>query len=64
MTLGTRPSPTGTLSAECTLALRPDYPDMHSRCSRTRDIPLPHSHGILLVHRCGCSCHARAGGIR
>lgn len=55
---------TDRLSAECALARRPDYPDMHGKCRRTRDIPLPHARGILLVHRCRCSCHLGAGGIR
>jgi hypothetical protein len=55
---------TNSLSAECTLAQRPDYRDMHRTCRRTKDIPLPHSNGILLVRRCGCSCHRKAGGLR
>lgn len=51
---------TGALSAECTLASKPGYGDVHAMCRQTQDIPLPHSTGILLVHRCRCSCH-RAG---
>ncbi|WP_329223213.1 DUF6415 family natural product biosynthesis protein [Streptomyces sp. NBC_01485] len=35
--------------------------DMHAWCRQTKDVPLPHSTGILLVPRCRCSCH-RAGG--
>lgn len=45
------------LSAECTLAARPDYTDMHGRCRQTEDVPLPHSSGILLQGRCRCTCH-------
>jgi hypothetical protein len=56
---------TGTgLSAECTLAQRPDYRDMHGKCRQTRDIPLPHSSRVLLVRRCGCPCHGKLGGPR
>ncbi|WP_434091122.1 hypothetical protein [Streptomyces flaveus] len=46
-----------TLSAECTLAQRPDYAHLHTSCRQTEDVPLPHSVGILLVHRCACPCH-------
>ncbi|QIJ62532.1 hypothetical protein [Streptomyces sp. JB150] len=52
------------LSAECTLAQRQDYGYMHRDCRRTKDIPLPHSSRVLLVRRCGCSCHRKAGGLR
>ncbi|MFJ4643456.1 hypothetical protein ACIP6Q_07925 [Streptomyces bobili] len=46
------------LSPECTLARRPGYEDVHDACRRLRDIPLPHSVGLLpLVRRCGCTCH-------
>lgn len=48
-----------TLSAECAVAATPGYEDLHARCRRTEDIPLPHSHGIVLVPRCACSCHRR-----
>ncbi|WP_369251238.1 hypothetical protein [Streptomyces sp. R41] len=51
-----------TLSAECTLARRPGYKDVHRECRQTKDVPLPHSNGILLVARCGCACHRRGGG--
>ena len=50
------------LSAECTLAKRPDYTDMHDRCRQTKDIPLHHSTRILLQARCRCTCHTRTGG--
>lgn len=50
-----------TLSAECTLGQRPDYRDLHRECRQTKDVPLPHSSGILLVRRCGCACHRRGG---
>ncbi|WP_232108296.1 MULTISPECIES: hypothetical protein [Streptomyces] len=46
------------LSAECTLAKRPEYHGLHRECRQTQDIPLPHSTGILLQSHCGCSCHA------
>ncbi|OKJ84109.1 hypothetical protein AMK31_18535 [Streptomyces sp. TSRI0107] len=49
------------LSAECTLAKRPEYQGLHRECRRTDDIPLPHGRGILLQPRCGCSCHPWAG---
>ncbi|MET9382806.1 hypothetical protein ABZY09_17465 [Streptomyces sp. NPDC002928] len=48
-----------TLSAECTLAQQPAYKDVHRGCHQTKDVPLPHSNGILLVRRCGCTCHRR-----
>lgn len=48
---------TDTMSAECALAQRPGYEDLHRECRRTEDVPLPHSVGILLVRRCGCPCH-------
>lgn len=44
-------------SVECTLALRPGYETVHEQCRQTEDVPLPHATGILLVARCGCSCH-------
>lgn len=46
-----------TLSAECTLGQKPGYQDVHAMCRQTKDVPLPHSTGILLVHRCRCTCH-------
>lgn len=48
---------TSPLSAECELAKRPGYKDLHGHCCQTKDIPLPHGGGILLQRRCGCSCH-------
>lgn len=52
--------PTGEAarSVECVLAERPGYGDVHGLCRQIRDVPLPHSTGILLVQRCGCACHA------
>ncbi|GGX12945.1 hypothetical protein GCM10010383_48700 [Streptomyces lomondensis] len=50
-----------SLSAECTLGLTPDYQGLHRDCRQTRDIPLPHSRGLLLVRRCGCTCHRGTG---
>lgn len=57
------PTATGevTLSTECTLAWRPGYQDLHRECRQTEDVPLPHSHTVLLVARCRCSCHGRRG---
>ncbi|MFJ9114500.1 hypothetical protein ACIRJO_03010 [Streptomyces sp. NPDC102394] len=52
---------TTDLSAECALAQRPEYKDLHDQCRQAQDIPLPHATGILLVPRCGCSCHRRGG---
>jgi hypothetical protein len=46
-----------TKSAECTVAMRPGYQSLHGECRQTKDVPLPHSTGILLVKRCTCSCH-------
>lgn len=50
----------GALSAECALGRRPGYEDLHGVCSRTRDVPLPYTPGILLVRRCTCACHKTA----
>ncbi len=62
MTAPTAPA-TGTapLSAECSLAHRPDYHSLHRDCRQTRDVPLPHGGGILLQRRCGCACHQSGG---
>lgn len=49
-------------SAECELAARPGYEDLHAECRQARDVPLPCAIGILLQHRCGCLCHH--GGTR
>ncbi|MET9386983.1 hypothetical protein ABZY09_39700 [Streptomyces sp. NPDC002928] len=49
---------TATMSAECALAQRPGYTDLHQACRQTEDVPLPHGDGILLVRRCTCSHHA------
>lgn len=48
------------LSAECALAKRPGYQGLHRECRQTRDVPLPHVRGILLVTRCRCICHRRS----
>jgi hypothetical protein len=45
-------------SAECSLAQRPGYEELHSACRQTYDVPLPCARGILLARRCSCSCHA------
>lgn len=57
------PAPeSATLSAECTVAKRPEYEGLHANCRQTEDVPLPHSTGILLLQRCGCSCHRPTNG--
>ncbi|MGW0820103.1 hypothetical protein [Streptomyces sp. NPDC002845] len=45
------------LSAHCDVAQRPEYKHLHAECRRTKDIPLPHYSTVLLVRRCGCTCH-------
>ncbi|MGW0755459.1 hypothetical protein ACWD1Y_02995 [Streptomyces sp. NPDC002814] len=50
------------LSAECTLAQKPEYSDLHRQCRQTKDVPLPHAGGVLLARRCGCTCHRRTEG--
>jgi hypothetical protein len=50
---------TQNLSAECAVARTPGYEDLHGQCRQTRDIPLPHSTGVVLVPRCHCTCHRR-----
>lgn len=55
------PVDTESLSAECALAQRPEYESLHGDCRQTKDIPLPHARGVLLVRRCGCGCHGRSG---
>ncbi|MCD9873638.1 hypothetical protein [Streptomyces guryensis] len=49
------------LSAECALAGRPGYEDVHGACRQLRDVVLPHSPGLLLESRCGCDCHPLTG---
>jgi hypothetical protein len=46
-----------SLSAECRLAKRPGYRDLHDSCHQLEDNPLPHGVSILLQSRCACSCH-------
>lgn len=50
-----------TLSAECRLAQRREYRSLHGQCRQTKNVPLPHSRGLLLQRRCGCSCHGKGG---
>lgn len=50
---------TETMSAECALARRPGYEDLHMDCRQTRDVPLPGATGVLLARRCTCACHSR-----
>jgi hypothetical protein len=58
----TTPRNPDTRSAECAVAERPEYQDLHLKCGRTKDIPLPHSSGIVLLPRCRCACHMRNRG--
>jgi hypothetical protein len=51
-----------TLSAECTLARKAGYEDVHAQCRQLRDVPLPHAARVLLVARCRCSCHRQSMG--
>ncbi|MFF4798406.1 hypothetical protein ACFY1U_08325 [Streptomyces sp. NPDC001351] len=51
----------GSLSAECALAGRAGYEDVHGACRQLRDVLLPHSPGLLLENRCGCGCHPPDG---
>jgi len=53
---------TDRMSAECAVALRPEYKGMHARCRQTEDIPLSHGTGIILQHRCRCACHKPPAG--
>ncbi|MFE7834677.1 hypothetical protein ACFU53_00940 [Streptomyces sp. NPDC057474] len=48
-------------SAECALAGRPDYADLHRRCRQTADVPLPGATGLLLMSACPCPCHHAPG---
>ncbi|MGW9030837.1 hypothetical protein ACWGQ5_43625 [Streptomyces sp. NPDC055722] len=54
--MSTKVVDTSTMSAECALAQRPGYTDLHRQCRQTEDVPLPHNDGILLVRRCTCTC--------
>ncbi|WP_086831048.1 hypothetical protein [Streptomyces sp. NRRL B-24572] len=46
------------VSPECRLAQVAGYEDMHRECRQTKDVPLPHGAGILVVRRCTCSHHS------
>ncbi|MEV8563661.1 hypothetical protein ACWET9_48770 [Streptomyces sp. NPDC004059] len=48
---------TSGMSAECALAQRPGYKDLHRSCRQTEDVPLPHGGGILLMSKCTCAHH-------
>lgn len=57
------PRPPESLSPHCTVAKRPGYEDLHTECRQTRDVPLPHSGGrVLLARRCTCACHTPGAG--
>jgi hypothetical protein len=61
----TAPAPTEdatSLSVECLLGREPGYEDVHALCHQSEDVPLPYGRGILLVRRCGCSCHRQIAG--
>ncbi|MFI5798603.1 hypothetical protein [Streptomyces sp. NPDC051677] len=45
------------LSVECTLGRKAGYESVHGWCRQLKDVPLPHSTGVLLVRRCRCACH-------
>jgi len=45
------------MSAECALAQRQGYEELHRECRQTKDVPLPRATGILLMPRCACPCH-------
>lgn len=47
------------LSAECQLAERPGYEDVHDSCTQLADVPMPGAPRITLVRRCRCTCHSR-----
>lgn len=49
------------LSAECTVARRPEYSHFHETCRQARDIHMPHSDRVVLVPRCRCACHRTSG---
>ncbi|MDV9174411.1 hypothetical protein R6V09_30425 [Streptomyces sp. W16] len=53
---------TSTCSAECALAAQDGYQELHHECRQTKDIPLPHGAGLVLVRRCTCPCHTRIAG--
>lgn len=47
---------TDQLSAECAVAKQYGPKELHGDC-RQKDIPLPHSGGVLLQTQCLCPCH-------
>ncbi|MFE4666086.1 hypothetical protein ACFRI7_15360 [Streptomyces sp. NPDC056716] len=49
------------LSAECAVAQRTEYADLHTWCRRTADVSLAHRGGVVLVPRCSCACHVPVG---
>lgn len=61
---GSHVADTSTMSAECGVAQRPEYTDLHRDCRRTVDVPLPGAIGIVLVPRCTCSCHPYSNTTR
>ncbi|MGN5379465.1 hypothetical protein ACQ4WX_25910 [Streptomyces lasalocidi] len=63
MSTATRTADVTLRSAECALAMRHGYEDLHTRCRQTTDVPLPHSTGLLLVPRCRCTCHRQGSPL-
>lgn len=51
-----------TRSAECAVAALDGYQELHHECRQTKDIPLPHGAGLVLVRRCTCPCHTQIAG--
>ncbi|MEV0477155.1 hypothetical protein [Streptomyces prunicolor] len=49
-------------SAECAVAALDGYQELHHDCRQTKDIPLPHGGGLVLVRRCTCPCHTQIAG--
>ncbi|MBP5939880.1 hypothetical protein F3K43_30850 [Streptomyces sp. LBUM 1476] len=45
------------LSSSCAVARQFGPPSGHADCRLTKDIPLPHGGGIVLIPRCPCRIH-------
>ena len=50
------------LSAECTVGKQAGFEALHGKCRQTKDVPLPHGGGLLLMRRCPCACHTQTEG--
>ncbi|MEV6540157.1 hypothetical protein [Streptomyces sp. NPDC051665] len=53
---------TSMRSAERAVAALDGYRELHHECRQTKDIPLPHGAGLVLVRRCTCPCHTHVAG--